>query len=72
MNLEAIMKVRIEEMQNGIVLKLNGNIIGIPDETEFNNVIKNLAGRPNLNLVIDLGNISYINSTAWELFSVDI
>lgn len=57
------MKIEVEEMKDGAIIKLDGNIIGIPNETEFDNIIKNLVGQNKLNLVIDLGNISYINST---------
>lgn len=57
------MRTQIELKDGGVVIRLNGNIIGIPDETEFDNAIKKLISEKKLKLVVDLGNISYINST---------
>ena len=57
------MKIQMEEKDRGVVIKLNGNIIGIPDETEFDNAIKSMVSKNKLNIVVDLGDISYINST---------
>jgi anti-sigma B factor antagonist len=57
------MKIEIEEKSNGVVIKLKGNITGIPDASEFNNSIKRLLDENKKNIVIDFGNISYVNST---------
>ena len=57
------MNIEIKEINNCQVMKLNGNIIGGPDATEFNNSIKQLITENKKQLIVDLGNISYVNST---------
>ncbi len=57
------MKIEIEEKTNGVVIKLKGNITGIPDASEFNNSINRLLDENKNNIVIDFGNISYVDST---------
>ena len=49
---------------NTIVLKLKGNFVGGDETDELQNSIKKLSENGNLKLVIDLGEVSYLNSSA--------
>lgn len=57
------MNIEIEEKYNGVILKIKGDVIGDPDDTEFNNSIKQLIGENKKNIVVDFGNLGYVNST---------
>lgn len=57
------MKVEVLEREDNVILKLDGNITGIPDESEFNTLIKKYISEKKVNIIVDLGSISYINST---------
>lgn len=57
------MNIQVEKNQNGAIIKLSENIIGIPDDSEFNNAIQKLITENITNIVVDFGNISYVNST---------
>lgn len=46
------------------VLKLKGNFVGGDETDELQNAIKKLSEEGNLKLVIDLGEVSYLNSSA--------
>jgi len=61
------MNIEIEESNNRVILRLKGNIIGGPDSTEFNNSIKQLISQGKIKIVIDLGNVSYVNSTGLSI-----
>lgn len=53
-------------LQDGkiIVLKLKGNFVGGDETDDLQNYIKKLSDEGNLKLVIDLGEVSYLNSSA--------
>lgn len=53
-------------MQDGkiIVLHLKGNFVGGDETDELQDTVKKLADNGNLKLVIDLGEVSYLNSSA--------
>ena len=57
------MDIEVDKRQNGAVIRLSGNITGIPNDAEFNNAIKNLLEEKNKKIVVDFGEISYVNST---------
>ena len=46
------------------VLKLKGNFVGGDETDELQGTIKKLSDAGNLKLVIDLGEVSYLNSSA--------
>ncbi|MCC6866970.1 MAG: STAS domain-containing protein [Ignavibacteria bacterium] len=46
------------------VLKLKGNFVGGDETDDLQNTIKKLSDSGNLKLVIDLGEVSYLNSSA--------
>ncbi len=47
-----------------IVLELKGNYVGGEETDDLRNEIKKLSDEGNLKLVIDLGEVSYVNSSA--------
>jgi len=57
------MNLIITEKYNVIVLSLKGKIVGGPDASEFNDVIQKLIKENKKNIVVDLGNLKYVNST---------
>ncbi len=58
--------IKETSLQDGniIVLKLKGNFVGGDETDELQNTIKKLSENGNLKLVIDLGEVSYLNSSA--------
>ncbi|MBZ0204440.1 MAG: STAS domain-containing protein [Ignavibacteria bacterium] len=58
--------VKETSLQDGriIVLKLKGNFVGGDETDELQNSIKKLSEEGNLKLVIDLGEVAYLNSSA--------
>lgn len=57
-------KKTILQEANIAVLELKGNYIGGDETDEFRDEIKVLSDEGNLKLVIDLGEVSYLNSSA--------
>ena len=57
------MNIEISEKFNTAVLNLKGKIVGGPDASEFNNTIQQLIEGNKKNIVVDLGNLKYVNST---------
>ena len=47
-----------------VVLEPRGNYVGGDETDELRDTIKNLSEKGNKNLVIDLGKVTYLNSTA--------
>lgn len=57
------MKIK-ERIQDGIViLELSGKIMGGPDASSFDETIRTQLHEGKLNLIVDLGKVSWINST---------
>src|SRR5438105_1322078 len=59
-------KIKKTTLQDGkiVVLEPKGNFVGGDETDELRNEIKNLSESGNLKLVVDLGEVSYLNSTA--------
>lgn len=57
------MDIIIEEKSNWVILKLKGNLMEGQDSSEFNNIIKRYVEANKKNIVVDLGEVSYTNST---------
>jgi anti-sigma B factor antagonist len=58
--------IKETSLQDGkiTVLKLKGNFVGGDETDELQNTIKRLSDEGNLKLVIDLGEVAYLNSSA--------
>jgi anti-sigma B factor antagonist len=58
--------IKQTNLQEGktIVLELKGNYVGGQETDDLRDVIKKLSDEGNLKLVIDLGEVSYLNSSA--------
>ncbi len=57
-------RVKIEEQIGGAVVRLKGQFIGGEETAELQQVLTKLAEEKKEKLIIDLKNVSYLNSTA--------
>lgn len=57
------MKIKTVEKYNAIVLELKGNVMGGPDSQDFNNVIHKLVEEGKKNVVVDLADVKFMNSS---------
>ncbi|HRP01725.1 MAG TPA: STAS domain-containing protein [Candidatus Kapabacteria bacterium] len=57
-------QVKVEEQIGGAVIKLRGQFIGGPETDEMRDTLKSLAEKQTNSLIIDLENVTYLNSTA--------
>jgi anti-sigma B factor antagonist len=58
--------IKQTELQEGkiVIIELRGNYVGGEETDEMRDSIKKLSDEGNLKLVIDLGEVSYLNSSA--------
>ena len=58
--------IKQTDLQEGktVVLELKGNYVGGDETDELRDTIKKLSEEGNLKLVVDLGEVSYLNSSA--------
>jgi len=58
--------IKQTNLQEGkiVVLELKGNYVGGQETDDLRDAIKKLADEGNIKLVIDLGEVSYLNSSA--------
>ena len=61
--MSSIKKIQLAEGKI-IVLELKGNYVGGDETDQLRYEIKNLSEGGNLKLIIDLGEVSYLNSSA--------
>ena len=61
------MKIEKRDESNCIVLKLTGYLIEGTESEEFNNIVKSLTKEDNNNIIVDLANVNYINSTGLSI-----
>lgn len=57
-------QVKIEEQIGGTILHLKGQFIGAEETEELQTALKNVAEKKLNNLIVDLGKVTYLNSTA--------
>jgi anti-sigma B factor antagonist len=59
-------KIKVTELKEGdlIILEPKGNFVGGDETDELRDTIKQYSEKNNLKLVIDLGGVLYLNSTA--------
>ena len=58
--------IKQTDLQEGktVVVELKGNYVGGEETDELRDTVKKLSDQGNLKLVIDLGEVSYLNSSA--------
>ena len=61
------MKIEKKEEGNCVILKLTGSLIEGVKSEEFNLVIKSLTKENKLNIIVDLDDVKYINSTGLSI-----
>jgi len=59
-------KIKVTELKEGeiVILEPKGNFVGGEETDELRDTIKKYADSGNKKLIIDLGGVSYLNSTA--------
>lgn len=57
------MKVKFIEKYNAVIAELKGNVMGGPEAVEFGNSLKKLLGEGKKNVVIDLSEVKFMNSS---------
>jgi anti-sigma B factor antagonist len=56
------MKLNVREEYNAVIFKIDGNIMGGPDEALFYDRLQELIKEDKKNVVVDLGGVEWINS----------
>ncbi len=56
--------VKIDEQIGGTVMHLKGQFIGGAETDDLKNALKNIADKQKNTLIIDMANVTYLNSTA--------
>ena len=57
------MKLKVEEQYGAVVLELKGNLMGGAEATEFGETLRKLLADGKKNLVLDLGEVAFMNSS---------
>ncbi len=57
------MKVKFNEKYNAVVAELKGNVMGGPEAVDFGNSLKKLLAEGKKNVVIDLAEAKFMNSS---------
>ncbi len=57
------MKTNVKEQYNAVVIELKGNVMGGEDTKEFNELLHKLTDEGKKNLVLDLGEVKFMNSS---------
>jgi anti-sigma B factor antagonist len=57
------LKITQRELDNAVILDLNGKLTGGPDADTFRDVFKSLVDQGKKNIIVNLEKVSWINST---------
>jgi anti-sigma B factor antagonist len=57
------LKITQREVDNAVILDLNGKLTGGPDADTFRDVFKSLIDQDKKNIIVNLEKVSWINST---------
>ena len=57
------MKVKRDDRENVVILRLDGKLMGGPDADTIQNAIRDAVNEGKKNVLVDLGNVSWVNST---------
>ncbi|MCW8850643.1 MAG: STAS domain-containing protein [Melioribacteraceae bacterium] len=56
------MRVTVKEVFNAVVVGIKGKLVGGPKAKEFHNILLNSRNRNKLNIIVDLKNVTHIDS----------
>ena len=57
------MKIKTSEKYGAVVIELKGNVMGGDDTKEFNELLHKLVDEGKINVVIDLSEVKFMNSS---------
>jgi anti-sigma B factor antagonist len=57
------MNIKEHKRDGVVILKISGKLMGGPDAISFDETLKTLLHEGSQNIIVDMGNISWINST---------
>lgn len=57
------MKIKVRETYNMVVVELKGDVMGGPKAEEFSNLLHGFIDEKKTNVVVDLGNVKFMNSS---------
>ena len=57
------MNIKIKEIDNCVVLSMSGNLIQGLNTDEFKNILRKQLDSNKKNIIVDLGEITFVNST---------
>ncbi|MBU0561886.1 MAG: STAS domain-containing protein [Bacteroidetes bacterium] len=57
------MKIKSREQYGAVILELKGNVMGGPEAQEFQTLLHSLIDENKKNIVVDLANVKFMNST---------
>ena len=57
------MKIKQEERDAVVILRLGGKLMGGPDADSFQQTIRGLVEQGKKNVLVDMGDVSWVNST---------
>jgi anti-sigma B factor antagonist len=57
------MKIKTSEKYGAVIIELKGNVMGGEDTKEFNDLLHKLVDDGKINLVVDLSDVKFMNSS---------
>ncbi len=57
------MKTKVSEKYNAVIIELKGDVMGGDDTKEFNQLLHKLIDEGKKNVIIDLGEVKFMNSS---------
>lgn len=57
------MKIKTSEKYGAVIIELRGNVMGGEDTKEFNDLLHKLVDDGKINLVVDLSDVKFMNSS---------
>lgn len=57
------MKIKTTEKYGAVIIELKGNVMGGDDTKDFNELLHKLVDEGKVNIVIDLGDVKFMNSS---------
>ena len=57
------MNLKIKEIDDFVVISISGNLVEEPNTNEFNKIVRDQISRNKKNIIVDLSEIEFTNST---------